>query len=80
MPVQWGLEERSSVDVSLQAILSDATFCLLVERYILKIVDPSEELRELTDAICDCLVHKKAVKFQMEVLDPASFSFGEPPK
>lgn len=74
-------EERGSmVDVSLQAILNDATFCSLLQNYIMKIKEQSKELRELSEALLGLLMRHSSGNAQLEVLDPAAFSFGEPPK
>ena len=68
------------VDVSLQAILNDATFCSLLQSYIMKIKEQSKELRELSEALLGLLMRHSSGNAQLEVLDPATFSFGEPPK
>lgn len=68
------------VDVSLQAILNDATFCSLMQNYIMKIKEQSKELRELSEALLGLLMRHTSGDAQLEVLDPAKFSFGEPPK
>ncbi|CBK25429.2 uncharacterized protein [Blastocystis hominis] len=67
-------------DVSLQAILNDATFCSLMQNYIMKIKEQSKELRELSEALLGLLMRHTSGDAQLEVLDPAKFSFGEPPK
>lgn len=73
------MDAACDVDVSLQAILSDASFCSLVENYILKMKEQSKELHELSEGLFELLIHKKMVNVKMEVLNPASFDYGEPP-